>query len=83
MVEETQAHISSLGISCPPLGNDQRHAESSKYYPFMDYDILSGEEDEGITLHECISHDLARFHVDDGSFQLDVILYTTQTLLSR
>lgn len=45
MVEQTQQHISTLGVKNPVhLATDQRHAESS-IYAFMDYDIL-GEEDE-------------------------------------
>ena len=46
MVEVTQAHINVLGISAPPLGGDQRHQESAEY-PFLDYDILSDDE-EGV-----------------------------------
>jgi hypothetical protein len=45
MLEETQSHISELGIECPKPTGDKRHAESSEY-PFMDYDILSDEEEE-------------------------------------
>jgi hypothetical protein len=46
-VEQTQDHLSLLGIKCPPLGGDKRHADSAKY-PFLDYDILL-TEDEDIT----------------------------------
>jgi len=40
MVEQTQQHISALGVrKLVHLATDQRHAESS-IYAFMDYDIL-------------------------------------------
>jgi hypothetical protein len=45
MMEQTQEHMRYLDIECPPLGGDARHLKSSKY-PFIDYDILSDEEDE-------------------------------------
>jgi hypothetical protein len=47
MMEQTQEHIRHLDIECPPLGGDTRHLESSKY-PFVNYDILSDEEDEPV-----------------------------------
>ena len=45
MVEETQNHMRLLDLECLSLGGDTRHIESSKY-PFVDYDVLSDEEDE-------------------------------------
>lgn len=47
MMEQTQEHMRHLDIECPRLGADSRHLESSKY-PFIDYDVLSDEEDESI-----------------------------------
>ena len=46
MVEQTQEHISALGVKNPThLATDQRHVESSSY-PFMGYDILGEETDQ-------------------------------------
>lgn len=45
MVEVTQSHINILGISAPPLDGDQRHQKSAEY-PFLDYDILSDDEED-------------------------------------
>ena len=54
MLEETQDRISSIGISPPLIGGDQRHEESAEY-PVMDYDVLSDGEDEVKPMHECSS----------------------------
>jgi hypothetical protein len=69
MVEETQDHIHSLGISCSHLTSDQRHSESSKY-PFLDYDILSDDGDDNIKpLCEYNSQDHTPLYIYAGSFQ--------------
>ena len=39
MVEETQNHMSSLGLESPVASGDKRHLDSMKY-TFMDYDNL-------------------------------------------
>ena len=46
MVEQTQNHISMLGLESPGISGDQRHIYCMKY-PFMDYDILTNKP-EGI-----------------------------------
>jgi hypothetical protein len=40
IVEQTQNHMSSLGVESPVVSGDQRHLDSMKY-TFMDYDILT------------------------------------------
>jgi len=53
MVEQTQQHISALGIKKPVhLTTDQWHVESS-IYAFMDYDILGEEDNQEDMSHEC------------------------------
>jgi hypothetical protein len=53
MVEQTQEHMSALGVKKPAhLATDQRHAESS-VYAFMDYDILGEEGDQEDMSREC------------------------------
>jgi hypothetical protein len=64
MLEETQDRISSIGISPPLIGGDQRHEESAEY-PFMDYDALSDGEDEvepDVTESTGVRHDMHCWH---------------------
>ena len=52
MVEQTQQHISALGVKNPVhLTTDQWDAESS-IYAFMDHDILGEEDDQEDMSHE-------------------------------
>jgi hypothetical protein len=46
IMEETQNHLSSMGVESPTESGDSRHIDNMKY-PFMDYDILTdGPESE-------------------------------------
>ena len=46
MVEQTQEHMSALGVKHPlHIASDQRHVESS-VYALMDYNVLGEEDDE-------------------------------------
>jgi len=42
IVEETQNHLSSIGVESPTESGDARHLDNMDY-PFMDYDILTEE----------------------------------------
>jgi hypothetical protein len=55
MLEQTQLHLSQLGVKKPVhLDHDKRHTESAEY-PFMEYDVLK-DDDEADTCGEYIFH---------------------------